>query len=69
RLFVYTGTWHSGEAPARSNADLELNRHLGYAVWSENGTGWSEPTLLEGTFGHYVWRAAAHDGKAFLCGR
>lgn len=25
--------------------------------------------MLEGTFGHYIWRAAAFDGKAYLCGR
>jgi hypothetical protein len=25
--------------------------------------------MLEGTYGHYIWRAAAHDGKAYLCGR
>jgi hypothetical protein len=30
---------------------------------------WSEPTILEGTYGHYIWRAAAHDGTAYLCGR
>lgn len=69
RLFVYTGTWYSGDAPATGNNDLELNLHLGHAVWSDDGRGWSEPALLEGTFGHYVWRAAAHGEKAFLCGR
>ena len=25
--------------------------------------------MLDGTFGHYIWGAAAHDGKAYLCGR
>jgi hypothetical protein len=25
--------------------------------------------MLEGTYGHYVWRAAVHDGKVYLCGR
>ena len=25
--------------------------------------------MLEGTYGHYIWRAAAHDGTAWLCGR
>lgn len=69
RLFVYTGTWYSGDAPAKSNEDLELNLHLGYAVWSKDGADWSDPTLLDGTFGHYVWRAAAYGKKAFLCGR
>lgn len=69
RLFVYTGTWYSGDAPAKNNADLELNQHLGYAAWSKDGAEWSEPVLLDGTFGHYVWRAAATGGKAFLCAR
>ena len=68
RLFVYTGTWYSGDTPAKSE-DLEMNLHLGYAVWSDNGEVWSDPTLLEGTFGHYIWRAAAYGEKAFLCGR
>jgi hypothetical protein len=42
---------------------------LGYAAWSDDGATWHSPILLEGTFGHYIWRAATHDGKAFLCGR
>ncbi len=25
--------------------------------------------MLEGTFGHYIWRAAAYGDKAYLCGR
>ena len=25
--------------------------------------------LLEGTFGHYIWRASTFGGKAYLCGR
>ena len=66
RLFVYTGTWYCGDGkPDRYDA----NEQLGYAVWTEDGRAWSEPTMLEGTYGHYIWRAAAHDGKAYLCGR
>lgn len=68
RLFVYTGTWYSGKTTPRIE-DYDLNLHLGYAVWSEDGTTWHSPIMLEGTFGHYIWRAATHDGKAFLCGR
>ena len=34
-----------------------------------DGTTWNSPVLLEGTFGHYIWRAAAFEGKAYLCGR
>ncbi|MEX2581067.1 MAG: hypothetical protein WD342_18555 [Verrucomicrobiales bacterium] len=65
KLFVYTGTWWAGDP----KVPRDLNRHLGYAVYSEDGEGWSEPTQLEGTYGHYIWRATTHDGKAYLCGR
>ena len=64
RLFVYTGTWF--DSPDRQ---FDLNQHLGYAVWSRDGAHWSAPTLLEGTFGHYIWKAATFGGKAYLCGR
>ena len=30
---------------------------------------WHGPVMLEGTYGHYVWRAAAHGDRAYLCGR
>ncbi|MGI9242182.1 MAG: pectate lyase [Verrucomicrobiales bacterium] len=69
RLFVYTGTWFCGDGPARNHEELDLNQHLGYAVVTDDGRQWSEPTLLEGTFGHYIWRAAAHGGRAYLCAR
>lgn len=68
RLFVYTGTWWSGEETL-PREDYNLNQHLGYAVFSEDGESWSEPKQLEGTYGHYIWRAAVHKGKAYLCGR
>ena len=68
RLFVYTGTWWSGD-DTLPREDYNLNQHLGYAVYSEDGTTWSEPRQLEGTYGHYIWRAAVHEGKAYLCGR
>lgn len=68
RLFVYTGTWYSGETTLPP-AQYDLNQHLGFAVWTDDGTRWSLPTLLEGTFGHYVWRAAAYRNLAYLCGR
>ena len=65
-LFVYTGTWlcDPGNPEAR-----DLNDHLGYAAWSSDGRLWQGPKLLEGTYGHYIWRAAAYQGKAYLCGR
>jgi hypothetical protein len=68
RLFVYTGTWWSGPTTIPV-AEYDMNKHLGYAVHSGDGTTWSEPEMLEGTFGLYIWRAATHDGKAYLCGR
>ncbi len=68
KLFVYTGTWYSGTT-ALPRDDYDLNKHLGYAAWSDDGTTWHSPIMLEGTFGHYVWRAAALGDKAYLCGR
>lgn len=68
RLFVYTGTWWSGPGKIEPK-EYDMNKMLGFAVFSDDGTKWSEPAMLEGTFGLYIWRAAAHDGKAFLCGR
>jgi hypothetical protein len=68
KLFVYTGTWYSGPTTL-APGEYDLNKHLGYAAWSEDGTKWHSPVMLEGTFGHYVWRAAAFGDKAYLCGR
>lgn len=68
KLFVYTGTWYSGDTTL-PRAEYDLNKHLGYAVWSQDGATWQGPVMLEGTFGHYCWRAAAFGGKAYLCGR
>lgn len=68
RLFVYTGTWYSGETTIPTS-QYDLNKHLGYAVWTDDGDQWNGPRMLEGTFGHYVWRAATWGDKAYLCGR
>jgi hypothetical protein len=68
KLFVYTGTWYSGPT-AIPPKEYDLNLHLGFAAWTEDGATWHSPIMLEGTFGHYIWRAAAFDGKAYLCGR
>ncbi|HVX61912.1 MAG TPA: hypothetical protein VHC19_14950 [Pirellulales bacterium] len=68
KLFVYTGTWYSGKTTL-PREDYDLNKHLGYAAWSEDGSAWHGPIMLEGTFGHYIWRAAAFGDKAYLCGR
>jgi hypothetical protein len=68
KLFVYTGTWYSGAAPLEYK-EYDLNKHLGYAAWTADGKTWHSPIMLEGTFGHYIWRAAAYGDKAYLCGR
>ena len=68
RLFVYTGTWWSGTTTLPRD-QYDMNKMLGFAVSSVDGQEWSAPTLLEGTFGLYIWRAAAFGDKAYLCGR
>jgi len=68
RLFIYTGTWFSG-AGKLPRDQYDLNRHLGYAVWTDDGNKWNGPRQMEGTYGHYIWRAVAYNGKAYLCGR
>lgn len=68
QLFVYTGTWYSGETTLPSD-QYDMNKHLGYAAWTADGTAWQGPRQLEGTYGHYVWRAATVGDKAYLCGR
>lgn len=68
RLFVYTGTWYCG-AKSPDTSEYDLNRHLGYAIYTDDGESWSEPSMLEGTYGHYIWRAAAYGGRMYLCGR
>ena len=67
-LFVYSGTWCCADESPTPDWH-ELNEHLGYAVWTRDGDAWDGPAMLEGTFGHYIWRAATHGGKAYLCGR
>ena len=66
KLFVYTGAWHCGDSAPEK---YWMNQHLGYAAVTDDGKTWRSPIMLEGTYGHYVWRAAAHGGKAYLCGR
>ena len=66
KLFVYTGTWYCGDT---SPEHYDMNQHLGYGAWTEDGTRWHGPEILDGTYGHYIWRAAAFGGMAYLCGR
>lgn len=66
RLLLYTGTWYCGETSPKT---FDMNELLGYAVWSDDGKTWQGPRMLEGTYGHYVWKAATYGEKAYLCGR
>ncbi|GAB5403125.1 MAG: hypothetical protein Aurels2KO_13560 [Aureliella sp.] len=68
RLFVYSGTWYCGTTSPKPE-EYDLNRHLGYAVFTDDAVKWSGPTMLEGTYGHYIWRAASYGGRMYLCGR
>ena len=68
QLFIYTGTWYSGETTLPRD-QYDVNKHLGYADWTADGTTWQGPRQLEGTYGHYIWRAAAMGDTAYLCGR
>ena len=67
KLFVYTGTWHAKRD--KETGSFNMNKHLGYAVMTNDGQTWTDPIMLEGTYGHYIWRAAALGDKAYLCGR
>jgi len=66
RLFVYSGAWYCGDSAPK---DRDMNEHLGYAAWTDDGRTWHSPIMLEGTYGHYVWRAATFGDRAYLCAR
>ncbi|APZ92240.1 hypothetical protein [Fuerstiella marisgermanici] len=68
KLFIYTGTWYSGEGEL-PREDYDINKHLGYTVWTDDGKTWSAPHQMEGTYGHYIWRAVTDGETAYLCGR
>ncbi len=67
KLFVYTGTWYAKRD--KETGYFNMNKHLGYAVMTNDGQTWTDPIMLEGTYGHYIWRAATLGDKAYLCGR
>ncbi len=68
KLFIFTGTWFSGEGKL-AREDYDINKHLGFAVSTEDGKAWSAPQQMEGTYGHYIWRAVTNGETAYLCGR
>jgi hypothetical protein len=66
KLFIYTGT---ALVVKGGKGQTDWHSHFGYAVWTEDGATWSGPKSLEGTYGHYIWRAGAFGDKAYLCAR
>lgn len=66
RLFVYSGT---ALVVKDGRGQTDWNTHFGYATWTDDGATWAPPRSLEGTYGHYIWRAATIGGKAYLCAR
>jgi hypothetical protein len=66
KLFIYTGT---ALVVKGGKGQTDWVSHFGYAVWTSDGETWSKPKALEGTYGHYIWRAAAFGDTAYLCAR
>lgn len=66
KIFVYSGAWLVDPNDPRA---MDMNDHLGFCVWSEDGLNWHGPRMLEGTHGHYIWRAATNGEFAYLIGR
>ena len=66
RLFVYTGAAYVGKEKIRGT---EWNAHFGYGTSTADGAAWTPAQPLEGTYGHYIWRAAAFGDRAYLIGR
>jgi hypothetical protein len=65
-LFVYTGTWYCGpNKPKLRN----INQMVGYGVSTQDGKQWSTSFMLEGTYGHYVWRTATYNNQVYMCAR
>ena len=65
-LFVYTGTWYCGPNKPKVR---NINQMLGYGVSTKDGNQWSPSFMLEGTYGHYVWRTATYNDRVYMCGR
>ncbi len=65
-LFIYTGTWYCGPNKPRVR---NINQMVGYGVSTKDGKKWSSPFMLEGTYGHYIWRTATYNDRIYMCGR
>lgn len=67
KLFLYTGTWYAKDLPDPYSYDM--NKQLGFVVYSEDGVSWSKPKDLTGLSGYYIWKAGAYGGNAYLSSR
>ena len=67
-LFVNVSAWYCGDKPTPPE-EYGFNKHLGYWCRSKDGSTWSDPFMLEGTYGHFVGRTTTHNGTAYMCGR
>ena len=67
-LFVNVSAWYCGDKPTPPE-EYGFNKHLGYGCRSKDGSTWSDPFMLEGTYGHFVGRTTTHNGTAYMCGR
>jgi hypothetical protein len=65
-LFVYTGTWYCGPNKPKVR---NINQMVGYGANTKDGKQWSSTFILEGTYGHYVWRTATYKNQIYMCGR
>jgi hypothetical protein len=59
RLWIFTGTW-------LCNGRKDLAEHQGYGTSTADGLQWEKPFALEGTYGWFVWRAVAFEGRVYL---
>lgn len=64
KLFVASGTWWVDRA---DSSERDINDHLGYCVWSEDGQHWYGPRA--GWHPRLLHLAGAHKGMAYLNGR
>jgi len=65
RLHVYSGAWlvHTDDH------ERDIDEMTGHCIHTVDGAHWSEPVQLNGTDGHYIWRAATNGERAYLCAR
>lgn len=66
KLLVYTGTWYCGDTAPETR---DLNEMVGYVSGTADGRNWEAPQVVEGSYGHYIWRGAVWGERVWLCAR